>query len=61
MYGYLLAGGPPIDLTRPCLVRTRVLWSTMSRTRMAEGIRRLRDAGDTETMKGPTQKAVCCR
>ncbi|MDF2746866.1 MAG: mshB [Propionibacteriaceae bacterium] len=53
MYGYLLAGVSSYrpDLGRAWSVR-RVLWSTMSRTRMAEGIRRLREAGDTETMKG---------
>jgi N-acetyl-1-D-myo-inositol-2-amino-2-deoxy-alpha-D-glucopyranoside deacetylase len=30
----------------------RILWNTMSRERMVEGIRALRDSGDTETMKG---------
>ena len=42
MYGYLLAGVPSYrpGLGRAWSVR-RVLWSTMSRTRMAEGIRRL--------------------
>jgi N-acetyl-1-D-myo-inositol-2-amino-2-deoxy-alpha-D-glucopyranoside deacetylase len=53
MYGYLLAG---VSSYRPDLGPAwsvgRVLWSTMSRSRMAEGIRRLREAGDTETMKG---------
>jgi N-acetyl-1-D-myo-inositol-2-amino-2-deoxy-alpha-D-glucopyranoside deacetylase len=53
MYGCLLAGVPSYrrDLG-PAWSVPRVLWSTMSRTRMAEGIRRLREAGDTETMKG---------
>jgi N-acetyl-1-D-myo-inositol-2-amino-2-deoxy-alpha-D-glucopyranoside deacetylase len=53
MYGYLLAGVPSYraDLG-PAWSVPRVLWSTMSRTRMAEAIRRLREAGDTETMKG---------
>jgi N-acetyl-1-D-myo-inositol-2-amino-2-deoxy-alpha-D-glucopyranoside deacetylase len=53
MYGYLLAGvasyRPDFG---PAWSVPRVLWSTMSRTRMAEAIRRLREAGDTETMKG---------
>jgi N-acetyl-1-D-myo-inositol-2-amino-2-deoxy-alpha-D-glucopyranoside deacetylase len=53
MYGYLLAAVPSYrgDLG-PAWSVPRVLWSTMSRTRMAEAIRRLREAGDTETMKG---------
>ncbi len=53
MYGYLLAGVPTY---RPDLGSSwsvpRVLWSTMSRTRMLDGIRRIREAGDTETFKG---------
>jgi len=52
MYGYLLAGVPSY---RPDLGKSwpvpRVLWTTMSRTRMLEGLRRLREAGDTETFK----------
>ena len=53
MYGYLLAGVPSYraDLGQSWSV-PRVLWSTMSQTRMADAIRRLREAGDTETMKG---------
>jgi N-acetyl-1-D-myo-inositol-2-amino-2-deoxy-alpha-D-glucopyranoside deacetylase len=39
------------DLGPPWTV-PRVLWSTMSRSRMLEGIQRLRDAGDEETFKG---------
>ncbi len=53
MYGYLLAGVPGYrrDLGEPWTV-ARVLWSTMSATRMREMIGRLRAAGDTETFAG---------
>ena len=50
MYGYLLAGVPTYrpDLGESWLV-PRVLWNTMSRQRMREGIEALRASGDTET------------
>jgi len=50
MYAYLLAGVPSYrpDLGEAWQV-PRVLWNTMSRSRMAEGIAALRAAGDTET------------
>ncbi len=53
MYGYLLAGVPTYrpDLGEAWLV-PRVLWNTMSRERMREGIEALRAAGDTETFAG---------
>ena len=53
MYGYQLAGVPRYrpDLGAAWRCR-RVLWTTMSRTRMARGIRALRAAGDTETFRG---------
>ena len=53
MYGTQLAGVPSYrrDLGEPWKVK-RILWTTMSKTRMAAGIRALRDAGDTETFKG---------
>ena len=53
MYGVLLAGVPSYrpDLGEPWKVQ-RTLWNTMSKTRMAAGIRALREAGDTETFKG---------
>ena len=53
MYGVQLAGTPSYrpDLGEPWTVG-RILWSTMSRQRMAEGIKALRDAGDEETFKG---------
>jgi N-acetyl-1-D-myo-inositol-2-amino-2-deoxy-alpha-D-glucopyranoside deacetylase len=53
MYGYLLAGVPGYrrDLGEAWTVE-RVLWSTMSATRMREMIARLRAAGDTETFAG---------
>ena len=53
MYGVLLAGVPSYrpDLGEPWKVQ-RTLWTTMSKTRMAAGIRALREAGDTETFKG---------
>ncbi len=50
MYAYVLAGVPSY---RPDLGEVwsvpRVLWNTMSRERMREGIEALRAAGDTET------------
>jgi N-acetyl-1-D-myo-inositol-2-amino-2-deoxy-alpha-D-glucopyranoside deacetylase len=50
MYGSLLAGTPGHrpDLGEPWSV-PRLLWNTLSRTRMREGIAALRAAGDTET------------
>jgi N-acetyl-1-D-myo-inositol-2-amino-2-deoxy-alpha-D-glucopyranoside deacetylase len=53
MYGYLLAGVASYrrDLGAAWSV-PRVLWTTFSRSRTAEVIRLLRDAGDTETMAG---------
>jgi N-acetyl-1-D-myo-inositol-2-amino-2-deoxy-alpha-D-glucopyranoside deacetylase len=50
MYGYLLAGTPGYrpDLGEPWSV-PRVLWNTMSRSRIRAGIEALRAAGDTET------------
>ena len=53
MYGVQLAGahGYRPDLGEPWTV-DRVLWTTISRQRMIEGIRRLRESGDTETFKG---------
>ena len=53
MYGAVLAGVPSYrpDLGEPWKVR-RILWTTMSKTRMAAGIKALRYAGDTETFKG---------
>ena len=53
MYGAQLAGahGYRKDLGEPWVV-SRVLWNTISRQRMVEGIRRLRESGDTETFKG---------
>ncbi|HEY0237735.1 MAG TPA: N-acetyl-1-D-myo-inositol-2-amino-2-deoxy-alpha-D-glucopyranoside deacetylase [Friedmanniella sp.] len=53
MYGYLLAGVPGYrpDLGEPWTV-ARVVWSTMSATRMAAMIKELRAAGDTETFAG---------
>jgi N-acetyl-1-D-myo-inositol-2-amino-2-deoxy-alpha-D-glucopyranoside deacetylase len=53
MYGYLLAGvaSNRRDLGAAWSV-PRVLWTTFSRSRTAEVIRLLRDAGDTETMAG---------
>ena len=50
MYAYLLAGVPSYrpDLGEAWQV-PRVVWNTMSRSRMAEGIAALRAAGDTET------------
>lgn len=53
MYGYLLAGMPHY---RPDLGEAwqidRVLWTTMSESRLREGLRALRAAGDTETFAG---------
>ena len=50
MYGYVLAGMPSY---RPELGEAwsvpRVLWNTMSRTRLREAVARLRAAGDTES------------
>ena len=53
MYGYLLAGVPGYrtDLGEPWTVE-RVVWSTMSATRMTAMIAQLRAAGDTETFAG---------
>jgi len=53
MYGYLLAGVPGYrrDLGEPWTVQ-RVVWSTMSATRMNAMIVQLRAAGDTETFAG---------
>ncbi|MGI3780852.1 MAG: N-acetyl-1-D-myo-inositol-2-amino-2-deoxy-alpha-D-glucopyranoside deacetylase [Janthinobacterium lividum] len=53
MYGYLLAGVPGYrrDLGDPWKVE-RVVWSTMSASRMREMIHRLRASGDTETFAG---------
>jgi N-acetyl-1-D-myo-inositol-2-amino-2-deoxy-alpha-D-glucopyranoside deacetylase len=53
MYGYLLAGVPGYrpDLGEPWTV-DRVLWSTMSATRMKAAVSALRAAGDEETFKG---------
>ena len=52
-YGTLLAGVPSYrpDLGEPWTV-DRVVWSTMSATRMGEMIAQLRAAGDTETFAG---------
>ena len=53
MYAYLLAGVPTYrpDLGEPWTVR-RVLWTANSESRMREGIRALRAAGDTTTWEG---------
>jgi N-acetyl-1-D-myo-inositol-2-amino-2-deoxy-alpha-D-glucopyranoside deacetylase len=53
MYAYLLAGVPSYrpDLGAAWTVR-RVLWTANSETRMREGIRALREAGDTTTWEG---------
>ena len=53
MYGYLLAGVPSYrpDLGEPWSI-SRVLWTTMSASRLKAGIRQLRDAGDTKTFEG---------
>ena len=53
MYGYLLAGTPGYrpDLGAPWTI-SRVLWGTMSRTRMKASIEALRASGDTETFAG---------
>lgn len=53
MYGYLLAGVPGYrtDLGEPWTVE-RVLWSTMSASRMKAAVAALRAAGDEETFKG---------
>jgi N-acetyl-1-D-myo-inositol-2-amino-2-deoxy-alpha-D-glucopyranoside deacetylase len=53
MYGYLLAGVPGYrpDLGEPWTVQ-RVLWSTMSASRMKAAVAALRAAGDEETFKG---------
>jgi N-acetyl-1-D-myo-inositol-2-amino-2-deoxy-alpha-D-glucopyranoside deacetylase len=53
MYAYLLAGVPSYrkDLGEAWTVR-RVLWTANSETRMREGIRALRAAGDTTTWEG---------
>ena len=52
-YGTLLAGVPSYrpDLGEPWTV-DRVVWSTMSATRMSDMIAQLRAAGDTETFAG---------
>ena len=53
MYGYLLAGVPGYrtDLGEPWTVE-RVVWSTMSASRMKAAVAALRAAGDEETFKG---------
>lgn len=53
MYGYLLAGTPGyrLDLGEPWTI-SRVLWGTMSRSRMKASIEALRASGDTETFAG---------
>jgi N-acetyl-1-D-myo-inositol-2-amino-2-deoxy-alpha-D-glucopyranoside deacetylase len=53
MYATQLAGVPSYrpDVGEPWTV-ARVLWTTMSNTRLMAGIRRLREAGDTETFEG---------
>ena len=53
MYGYQLAAMPHYrpDLG-PAWQIDRVLWTTMSATRLSEGLRALRAAGDTETFGG---------
>jgi N-acetyl-1-D-myo-inositol-2-amino-2-deoxy-alpha-D-glucopyranoside deacetylase len=53
MYGYQLAAMPHYrpDLGAAWQV-DRVLWTTMSETRLREGLRALRAAGDTETFGG---------
>jgi N-acetyl-1-D-myo-inositol-2-amino-2-deoxy-alpha-D-glucopyranoside deacetylase len=53
MYAYLLAGAPHyrLDLGEPWTIR-RVLWNTMSASRMRTMLARLREAGDTKTFEG---------
>ena len=53
MYAYLLARVPyyRTDLGEPWTIE-RVVWSTMSKSRMGAMITRLREAGDTETFAG---------
>ena len=53
MYGYLLAGVPGYrpDLGEPWTI-DRVVWSTMSATRLKAAVAALRAAGDEETFKG---------
>lgn len=53
MYASQLAGVASYrpDLGEPW-TPARILWSTMSQRKMSEGIRRLREAGDTETFNG---------
>jgi N-acetyl-1-D-myo-inositol-2-amino-2-deoxy-alpha-D-glucopyranoside deacetylase len=53
MYGLLLAGARAYrpELGEPWTV-PRVLWNVMSKSRLIEGIKALREAGDTETFKG---------
>lgn len=53
MYGYLLAATPGyrLDLGEPWTI-SRVLWGTMSRSRMKASIEALRASGDTETFAG---------
>ena len=53
MYAYLLAGAPHYrpDLGEPWTIR-RVLWNAMSASRIRDGLRRLRAAGDTTTFEG---------
>lgn len=53
MYAYVLAGAPHYrpDLGEPWTIR-RVLWNTMSASRMQDALRRLREAGDTKTFEG---------
>ena len=53
MYAYLLAGAPYYrpDLGESWTIR-RVLWNAMSASRLRDGLRRLRAAGDTTTFEG---------
>ncbi len=53
MYAAQLAGAQGFrpDLG-PVWTVERILWNTMSRRKLSEGIRKLRAAGDTETFKG---------
>jgi N-acetyl-1-D-myo-inositol-2-amino-2-deoxy-alpha-D-glucopyranoside deacetylase len=53
MYAYVLAGVPSYrrDLGEAWTV-ARVLWTAMAESTLREGIRALREAGDTETWKG---------
>ena len=53
MYGSMLAGVPSYrkDLGEPWDV-AKIYWGGMSETRMRQGLRMLRDAGDTTTFEG---------